>query len=293
MAQISALAAWPIAVLTRLAQVHSRSPVRSLPCPASVCDYLALGFYLRFTPSDYSKRMGDWQLLYTLSKKGRNFHSTYAALRSHSNGYTTRAHVRQTLKSIRKYNHRKKLTDHFNCMRSYALGDESALLMASYPHERPDNPFPYFTEVMTGFEYTAAIGMLYEGQLKNGLQTMRDIRNRYDGAKRSPFDEAECGHHYARAMVAWAGVLALTGFNYSGVTKSIAFAAELGTFFWSNGAAWGTVCIAQRQSSYRIALDVLYGQIKIKHFRLTGVGEHTFDRELVLRENSQRTFVVG
>ena len=138
--------------------------------------------------------------------------------------------MRQTLKSIRKYNHRKKLTDHFNCMRSYALGDESALLMASYPHERPDNPFPYFTEVMTGFEYTAAIGMLYEGQLKNGLQTMRDIRNRYDGAKRSPFDEAECGHHYARAMVAWAGVLALTGFNYSGVTKSIAFAAELGTF---------------------------------------------------------------
>ena len=43
--------------------------------------------------------------------------------------------------------------------------------------------------------------MLYEGQRKNGLQTMRDIRNRYDGAKRSPFDEAECGHHYARAMV--------------------------------------------------------------------------------------------
>ena len=76
-------------------------------------------------------------------------------------------------------------------MRSYALGDESALLMASYPRERPDNPFPYFTEVMTGFEYTAAIGMLYEGQRKNGLQTMRDIRNRYDGAKRSPFDEAE------------------------------------------------------------------------------------------------------
>ena len=32
---------------------------------------------------------------------------------------------------------------------------------------------------------------------------------------------------------------------------------------------------------------------KIKHFRLIGVGENTFDREFVLRENSQRTFVVG
>ena len=31
-----------------------------------------------------------WQLLYTLSKKGWNFYSTHAALRSHSNGYTTR-----------------------------------------------------------------------------------------------------------------------------------------------------------------------------------------------------------
>ena len=30
-----------------------------------------------------------------------------------------------------------------------------------------------------------------------------DIRDRYDGEKRSPFDEAECGHHYARALAAW------------------------------------------------------------------------------------------
>ena len=90
-AQISALAAWPIAGLTRLAQVHARSPVWFLPCPASVCDYLAWGFYLRFTPSDYSKRMGDGQVLYTRSKKGWNFHSTYAALRSHSNATTTQS----------------------------------------------------------------------------------------------------------------------------------------------------------------------------------------------------------
>ena len=76
-------------------------------------------------------------------------------------------------------------------MRSYALGDEAALLMASYPHGRPANPFPYFTEVMTGFEYAAAIGMLYEGQTAAGLRCIQNIRDRYDGRKRSPFDEAE------------------------------------------------------------------------------------------------------
>ena len=59
--------------------------------------------------------------------------------------------LKTTLNSIMKYNYRDNLSDHFNCFRSYALGDEAALLMASYPYTRPNNPFPYFTEVMTGF----------------------------------------------------------------------------------------------------------------------------------------------
>ncbi len=123
-----------------------------------------------------------------------------------------------------KYNYRESLYGHFNYMRSFVLGDEAALLMASYPEDRPKQPFPYFTEVMTGFEYTAAVGMLYEGLTKEGLTCIADIRDRYDGRKRSPFDEAECGHHYARAMASWAAVLALTGFHYSGVDKSMTLA---------------------------------------------------------------------
>ena len=61
--------------------------------------------------------------------------------------------------------------------------------------------------------------MLYEGQLNAGLSCIEAVRQRYDGRKRSPFDEAECGHHYARSMAAWAAVLALTGFYYSAVDK--------------------------------------------------------------------------
>ena len=92
--------------------------------------------------------------------------------------------VAKTLQSIMKYNYRNDLSDHFNCFRSYALGNEAALLMASYPKSRPVNPFPYFTEVMTGFEYAAAIGMLYEGQIEDGLKCISNIRNRYDGQKK-------------------------------------------------------------------------------------------------------------
>ena len=101
-------------------------------------------------------------------------------------GYLTDPeHVRTTLRSILKYNRRDQLFGHFNCLRSFALGDESALLMASYPGERPRNPFPYFTEVMTGFEYTAAVGMLQEGQIADGLKSIKAIRDRYDGEAQS------------------------------------------------------------------------------------------------------------
>ena len=106
-------------------------------------------------------------------------------------------------------------------MRTYALNDEAALLIASYPRGgRPERPFPYFTEVMTGFEYQAAAHMIYEGLEQEGLRVIEAIRARYDGRKRSPWDEAECGHHYARAMASWAAVLALTGFRWDGVEQA-------------------------------------------------------------------------
>ncbi len=193
-------------------------------------------------------------------------------------GYLAKAeNIRTTLRSIMKYNYKQSMYDHFNCMRSYALGDEAVLLMASYPKDRPENPFPYFTEVMTGFEYTAAVGMLYEGQLKNGLKCIRNIRSRYDGRKRSPFDEAECGHHYARAMASWAAVLALTGFDYSGVEKSMTFAPKDGTFFWSNGYAWGNCSLNPTEKGITIELSVLHGELTLSKFTLRDFGCHQFD----------------
>ena len=175
--------------------------------------------------------------------------------------------IKQTLKSIMKYNYVEKMYTHANFNRSYALGDESALLMAAYPGKRPDKPFPYYTEVMTGFEYTAAIGMLQEGQTEDGLKCIRNIRDCYDGKKRSPFDEAELGHHYARSMVAWAGVLASSKFHYSAVNKSISFTSKPGTYFWSNGYSWGTCEVTDNKA----VLNVLHGQVQLNLFTLDGI----------------------
>ena len=201
--------------------------------------------------------------------------------------------VRKTLSSIMKYNQRSGLYGHFNCMRSFALGDESALLMASYPKDRPEKPFPYFTEVMTGFEYAAAVGMLYEGQLDDGLQCIRNIRDRYDGRKRSPFNEAECGHHYARAMASWAAVPALTGFSYSGVEESMTFAAQDGTFFWSNGYAWGSCSLKRAKSGFQVELSVLYGELALSKFILRRFGQHQFDRSLQIKAGERAKFHVS
>jgi len=172
--------------------------------------------------------------------------------------------VRKTLRSIMRYNFKEKLYDHFNHLRSFALQDESALLMATYPKgRRPKLPFPYCNEVMTGFEYTAAVHQLYEGQVAQGLKCIAAIRRRYDGKRRNPFDEAECGHHYARAMASWAAVLALTGFHYSAVTGTMRFAAREGTHFWSTGAAWGTCTIKQQRDGWKAKLEVLHGSLRL------------------------------
>jgi non-lysosomal glucosylceramidase len=203
------------------------------------------------------------------------------------------ANVGKTLTSIMKYNLREGMYGHFNCMRSFAMGDESALLMASYPKDRPKNPFPYFTEVMTGFEYTAAVGMLYERQTEDGLKCIQNIRDRYDGRKRSPFDEAECGHHYARAMASWAAVLAMTGFKYSGVEKSMTFAAKDGTFFWSNGYAWGSCSIRQSNGGRLIELSVLQGELDLSRFALRGFGRASFDDVMQIKTGEKVRFTVS
>ncbi len=181
------------------------------------------------------------------------------------------SNVRRTLDSIMTYNFQSDLFAHFNHMRTFALNDESGLLMCTFPRgNRPRTPVPYFNELMTGFEYSTAVHMLYEGMESEGLACITAIRDRYDGRKRNPFNEAECGNHYARAMASWAAVLALTGFRYSAVTKTMHFAERQGTFPWSNGSAWGTCSIQDHDGQSEVMLDVLYGGLDLDCFVLKG-----------------------
>jgi len=184
------------------------------------------------------------------------------------------AQVRATLESIMRYNYRDDFSGHFNHLRSYVLGNEAGLLMATYPRgRRPQRPFPYYNEVMTGFEYSTAVHLLYEGQVASGLRVIEAIRARYDGRKRNPFDEAECGHHYARAMASWGAVLALTGFHYSAVTGTFRLSAGDGRTFWSTGYAWGVCTQTIVEDRLQAEVTVLYGTLPLSRVVLEGRGE--------------------
>lgn len=197
-------------------------------------------------------------------------------------GYLARPeHIKAACQAILRYNRRTQFWGHFNPMRTYVLDGERGLLIAAYPKGRPAFPFPYYAEVWTGLEYVAAAGMIYEGLIEEGMECVADARARYDGRRRNPFDEAECGHHYARAMSSWAVVLALSGFLYSAIDKRLEFAARPGTYFWSNGYAWGSCQIELGDQQASLTLEVIEGQLAVERAILRGFGEARLPRGTV------------
>jgi uncharacterized protein (DUF608 family) len=185
------------------------------------------------------------------------------------------AKCRAALESIHRYNYKHELYEHDTVQRTFALNDEAAIVIADYARgKRPDVPFPYYAEVMTGFEYTAASHMIYAGMVREGIECITNIRARYDGARRNPWDEAECGSHYARAMAAWSAVLALSGFRYRGATGELTVEPRLPVAgfrcFWSTGTGWGTFAFGPGGAPFR--LTVLSGRLPCRSVALTWSG---------------------
>ncbi len=173
--------------------------------------------------------------------------------------------IRRTLESVYRYNHKPDLRDHDCVERTFALNDEAAMVICDYPNgKRPTIPFPYYAEVMTGFEYSTAALMLFNGMLEQGIECIDDIRRRYDGIRRNPWDEAECGHHYARAMASWSGLLALSGFLYRGAARQVTIAPRWQhpafRCFWSTATGWGMFSLA----AGALSIDVTEGALRIR-----------------------------
>ncbi|MDD5200271.1 MAG: GH116 family glycosyl hydrolase [Terrimicrobiaceae bacterium] len=175
------------------------------------------------------------------------------------------AKVRKNLRAIHRHNFRTNLGDHANCQRpGYAMGEEPGLLLCSWPRGgKPTLPFPYSDEVWTGIEYQVASHLIVEGFVREGVQIVKAVRSRYDGAVRNPWNEYECGSYYARAMASYALLASLSGFRYSAVEKTLCFGPKLGrrpfTVFFSTAQGFGTISLAARS----LTVTVVEGRLTV------------------------------
>ena len=176
--------------------------------------------------------------------------------------------IRSHLNAVYKHNFKQTLTSHANPQRPhYALGQEGGLLLCSWPnHDETSLPFVYSDEVWTGIEYQVASHLIQKGCLKKGLEIVKAARARYDGSRRNPFDEIECGHFYARAMASYALLEAISGISYDATTKtmSIRSSEQDCEFFFSTDSGWGAVGFRNGEPF----CDVLDGSIEISDWSI-------------------------
>lgn len=169
------------------------------------------------------------------------------------------------LETLWQNNYRRTMRDFVNPWRIFALNDESATVMCTYPAgtRKPAIPVPYCEESMNGFEYALAGLMLAEGKTEEGLAIVRAVRARYNGENRNPWGEMECGSNYARSMASFALLPILSGFQFDLPAGRIGFLPRVdGAFrcFFSVGSCYG---VFERAESGRTVLTLSEGTLTL------------------------------
>ncbi len=151
---------------------------------------------------------------------------------------------RIALQNLYKNNYKPSMREVTNMWRNFSLDDEAGTVICSYPEgaKVPAIPISYCEETMTGFEYALAGLLIAEGYQDEGETLVKAIRDRYDGEKRNPWNEIECGSHYARSMASYALMPIYSGFSFDMTRKHIGFAPieKEGKFLFSVGESWGS-----------------------------------------------------
>jgi uncharacterized protein (DUF608 family) len=179
--------------------------------------------------------------------------------------------VKTALQSVYRYNWAPDVAAQnqaFPPQRWFARPGEPGLFTCTWPKGgRMDEPVLYRDEIWTGIEYQVAAHLIVEGMLQEGLSIIRGVHDRYNGRKHNPWNEVECGDHYARALASWGCLLALTGFVYDGPASRLGFAprwpgAEFKAFF-SAAEGWGSLHQKRQEKSQENAIEVKHGQVRL------------------------------
>jgi hypothetical protein len=191
--------------------------------------------------------------------------------------------VKNALRSLWKYNFTPDVGPYravHKKGRWYAMPGEAGLLMCTWPNgegEGPDKRVQtgfdfYFNECMNGFEYQAAGHMIWEGMVQEGLAVTRAVHDRYAAARRNPWNEVECGDHYARSMASYGVFLAACGYEHHGPKGHLGFAPRLtpedfrAPFTTAEG--WGTFAQKRQGNAQRAEVLLKWGKLRLKSFAL-------------------------
>ena len=179
--------------------------------------------------------------------------------------------VQTAMRSIWKYNWAPDVGPYnavYRPERYFANRGEAGLLVCTWPRSRHlDQGVLYRDEVWTGSEYQVATHMIHEGMLTEGLAIVRAIHDRYEAAKRNPYNEIECGDHYARALSSWGVLTALSGYTCHGPRGRLGFAPRITPqefrCAFTAPQGWGVFEQKRADAAQTNTLDVRYGMVRL------------------------------
>lgn len=177
--------------------------------------------------------------------------------------------VFNALSEMMKNNYKPTMRDFVNPWRIFSVNDEAGTCICDYPDgtEKPKIPIPYCEETMTGFEYSFAGLLCSRGKITDGLKVVKAVRDRFDGEKRNPWNEFECGSNYARSMASYALIPILSGFEFDMPHNHIGFNPYKTNNFksiWSLADAWGNFEV----NNNIVKINVYEGEINLKSISL-------------------------
>ena len=193
--------------------------------------------------------------------------------------------TKTALQSLWKYNFSPDVGPYrarYKDGRWYAMAGEAGLLMCSFPRRDWDYPQAkgrgdsgmagYFNECMNGFEYQVAGHMLWEGLVEQGLAVTRAVHERYHASRRNPWNEVECGDHYARSMASYGVYLAACGFENHGPNGHIGFAPKLTPrnfkCAFTAPQGWGSFSQQDTPTGRSARIHLRWGSLRLKSIAL-------------------------
>ena len=194
------------------------------------------------------------------------------------------------LTSLLKYNFLTDFQGQSLKPRQYCESTDGGMKMITWPkNPQPIPGMKYGDEVMTGFEYGAAVTMLQNGMLPEGLMVIKVISDRYDGRLRTegvsdfdngpwgysgnPFGDDECGKFYGRSLSVWSVLLALQGFIYDGPAGIIGFRPRMNpkdhASFFSAAEGYGLFKQVEDAGKLTASIEVRDGTLRLEEIVLS------------------------